>query len=257
MKKLILSMVLALGAITAQAATIKSAKMNEKKGVIVLEVSYGGGFMDHNFSLKVGACRESFPVQCDAVLVDSGAADGAEAYIQETVEISLEEAGLNESYYTRASLTIIGSDKSEATIRLPEITTESDNGPGFDFGSEPAPAPVLGDVEDVPSVVSPNVESAKLNAKEGVLEVDVSFGGGCLEHTFELQVGGCLESFPVQCTLKVVDTTEGFDACEAFLFKTLKFSLKEYGLTDSYYSGASLTIKGAGKTSAGVTLPRK
>ncbi len=99
------------------------------------------------------------------------------------------------------------------------------------------------------------VKSARLSANGKNLEVDVFYGGGCKEHNFTLQVGGCLESFPVQCGVELVDNTHD-DFCEALVGKTVVFSLKKYGLTDSYYSGARLSINGDNETSATVILPR-
>lgn len=111
------------------------------------------------------------------------------------------------------------------------------------------------------SATAAEVVSAKLDASKKNLLVDVRYGGGCKKHTFELQVGGCLESMPVQCSAKLVEKVEGgFDPCEAIIGDTVVFNLKKYGLADSYYSKGKLTITGdknfTGKPStATVTLP--
>ncbi len=105
------------------------------------------------------------------------------------------------------------------------------------------------------------VLSANLDAAGKNILVDVSYGGGCKEHTFKLKLGGCLESFPVQCSAQLVETVVGGpDFCEAIVGKTVKFSLKKCGLTDSYFKGGSLTILGdknfqGEASSATVTLP--
>lgn len=93
--------------------------------------------------------------------------------------------------------------------------------------------------------------------KGKTLEVDVRFGGGCKEHNkFELKVGACLESFPVQCSVEINDLTKG-DFCEAYLGKTVKFDLEDEGLTESYYNGASLSFgKGEDGKIISVRLPR-
>ena len=70
-------------------------------------------------------------------------------------------------------------------------------------------------------------------------------------------MGTCFETMPVGCSAVVVDTTKGFDACEAMITKTVKFSLREYGLNDSYYSGAGISIEGAHDSRASIRLPRQ
>lgn len=111
------------------------------------------------------------------------------------------------------------------------------------------------------SAVAAEVKSAKLDASKKNILVDVSYGGGCKKHTFSLQLGSCMESYPVQCSAKLVESIEGgFDGCEALKYETVVFNLKQYGLTDSYFSKGSLTISGdknfSGKvSSATVRLP--
>jgi hypothetical protein len=82
-----------------------------------------------------------------------------------------------------------------------------------------------------------------------------AYSGGCKEHKFSLQIAGCMESFPVQCPTVLVDS-ETNDFCEAFIQETVLIQLKDAGLTDSYYRGALLTIKGSDNKSVNVTLPR-
>jgi hypothetical protein len=119
MKKYAVVLGLMMGLVgNAFAVEVKSAKLDASKENILVDVAYGGGCEEHSFSLKVGACLESFPAQCRATLVDSNSTDRCEAYIHETVVISLKESGLTDSYYKRASLTIAG-DSGKATVRLP------------------------------------------------------------------------------------------------------------------------------------------
>ena len=99
------------------------------------------------------------------------------------------------------------------------------------------------------------VNTASVDAARGLLLVNVTYGGGCAEHKFKLEVGVCLESFPVRCGVTVADLTKN-DFCEALVTQDLEFSLSEYGLTDSYYEGASLAISGTGGKSVHVKLPR-
>jgi len=86
------------------------------------------------------------------------------------------------------------------------------------------------------------VKSAKLDASKKNILIDVTYGGGCGKHEFSLEVGGCLESYPVQCGAQLVHKTD--DICEAMISETIIISLEKEKLTDSYYKGASLTITG-------------
>ena len=118
---------LAIGFVfNATAAEIKSAKLDSSKNNILVDVVYGGGCKKHVFTLEVGACLESLPVQCTAKLVEKtvGGPDFCEALISETVVISRKKAGLDDSYYAGAKLTITGDrgftgEPSQATVRLP------------------------------------------------------------------------------------------------------------------------------------------
>ena len=105
------------------------------------------------------------------------------------------------------------------------------------------------------SVDAAEVINARLNLATQAIDVDVRYGGGCKDHKFSLQFGACLESYPVRCEAKLVDSTKD-DFCEALISTTASFSLKEYGLTDSYYQGATITISGDNSTRAFVILPR-
>ena len=87
------------------------------------------------------------------------------------------------------------------------------------------------------------------------ISVEVSYGGGCKAHKFSLQVESCFETMPVQCDTTIVDATKD-DFCEAYITETIELPLKQNGLLDSYYSGASITITGDRETKTHVTLPR-
>jgi hypothetical protein len=107
-----------------------------------------------------------------------------------------------------------------------------------------------------------NIVSAKMDMLQENILVEVICGGGCRNHTFSLKLDPyCKESYPVQCSALLVQTTEGgLDACRGMVKTTAVFNLKEYGLDDTYYSGASLTIRGkrsltGDETSATVDLP--
>lgn len=98
------------------------------------------------------------------------------------------------------------------------------------------------------------IEGGRANEVDGTLELDVAYGGGCEEHRFDLQVDMCLESHPVKCDAKLIHDSNG-DACEAYISRTVEFSLSELGLNDAYFSRGSLTINGDGGTKVTVILP--
>jgi hypothetical protein len=106
------------------AATVKSAKLDAAKKNILIDVTYVGGCGEHDFSLKLGICYETYPVQCSAELIEK-TTDGCEALISETIVIPLEKYKLNESYFKGASLKITGDKDwqtdtlSQAILRLP------------------------------------------------------------------------------------------------------------------------------------------
>ena len=66
-------------------------------------------------------------------------------------------------------------------------------------------------------------------------------------------MGACLESYPVQCSAKLLDLTN--DKCETLFFDRALFSLESLDLNTRYYSGATIRIKGGSDTSATVVLP--
>jgi hypothetical protein len=111
------------------------------------------------------------------------------------------------------------------------------------------------------SAFSATVNSAKLDANKENIVVNVTYGGGCKNHTFTLKVGGCMETYPVRCSAELVEKIEGgFDMCEALINKDVVINLAKYRLDESYYARGSLTITGdktmSGKpSSATVVLP--
>lgn len=99
------------------------------------------------------------------------------------------------------------------------------------------------------------VNSVTLDASKQNLLVSVTHSGGCGDHSYELVLSGCFESMPAQCNATIKHKTN--DICQALITKDIKFNLRKYGLTDSYYEGAKLTIKGDHDSMASVKLPRK
>ena len=75
------------------------------------------------------------------------------------------------------------------------------------------------------------------------LLIGVATSGGCGAHDFSLEVGACFETFPVQCTVKLIESTE--DSCEALISGTAVIKLSDYNLdTDTYFSNGFLTVTG-------------
>ncbi|MCM2324036.1 MAG: hypothetical protein NDJ90_12320 [Oligoflexia bacterium] len=118
MKKFAIVGLICLFGMSAFGAEVKSARLDAQKQNILIDVVYGGGCGEHEFSLKmVGGCLETYPVRCTAELVER-TNDMCEALIADTVVISLEKYGLNDSYFERATLKIVGGGSS-ATVQLP------------------------------------------------------------------------------------------------------------------------------------------
>lgn len=116
--KSILFAAISLTALASNAVQVQGARLDADAKSILIDVAYGGGCKEHKFELQVSSCLESMPVQCTAKIVDLTTDDYCEAYLSETVKISLESAGLNDEYYSGASLSISGSSGS-ANVQLP------------------------------------------------------------------------------------------------------------------------------------------
>jgi len=100
-------------------ARIRDGRIDAETQEIVLKVSYGGGCGEHRFSIDVGSCLETFPVQCrDAQLIHS-TNDGCEALIHKEIRITFAEAGLNDAYFERARLTIHGHGGTSVDLQMP------------------------------------------------------------------------------------------------------------------------------------------
>ena len=101
-------------------------------------------------------------------------------------------------------------------------------------------------------VYAAEVTGARIEGDE--LVVNVFHGGGCGTHKYNLELRGCAESMPVQCQAVLKHTSR--DNCEALLHREARFNLADKGISGSYYSNGSLTIKGDNSSSATVRLPR-
>lgn len=121
-----ITLMFALSSLPTFAASIHSAKLDATQENLLIDVSYGGGCRKHEFSVRVYMCGESFPLSCNAKLVEKieGGADHCEAIISETVKINLKANDLADDFYRDAVITIEGDrnyrgETTSATVRLP------------------------------------------------------------------------------------------------------------------------------------------
>lgn len=103
---------------TSFAAAVKKASIDERGENIILDVQYAGGCGSHEFSLQINRCLESFPVQCEALLIED-TKDSCKALISTTVAINLKTEGLDGAYYEQAYLTIKGDKNTSVQVQLP------------------------------------------------------------------------------------------------------------------------------------------
>lgn len=102
-------------------------------------------------------------------------------------------------------------------------------------------------------IFSGNIESAQYDSANDLLEVSLSFGGGCRSHRFELLLSpACLETYPAQCHAEIAHVEGSDDPCEAMLFESVKFPLDSYDQRPSF-----LTVTSSNGTSAQVYVPVK
>ena len=89
------------------------------------------------------------------------------------------------------------------------------------------------------------VKGATYNAYEDTIEVDVVYSGGCYEHAFTLDLGGCAESYPAQIHAKLVDHNAE-DPCDAIISRKVAIAASVLDQCRPAY----VTIEGDGKSQA-------
>lgn len=124
MSKFLLGVFLTFISLQSFSATVKSVELDEQKENLLIGVVYGGGCGNHEFSLKLGSCLETYPVQCSAELIEQ-TDDTCEALIYNTITIPLSKYNLSDSYFKGGTLRITGdldwktNQPSQASIQLP------------------------------------------------------------------------------------------------------------------------------------------
>lgn len=101
-----------------------------------------------------------------------------------------------------------------------------------------------------------NILSARLDADQKNIVMDVEYSGGCRKHVFKLKLDdACLETYPVQCSAQLVEEIDGgVDDCQRIIQEQAVVSLKKHKLHDEYFKGARLTIFGD-NSSVSLKLP--
>lgn len=120
--KSFLALALFATSFSSMAAEIYSAKLDDSQENLIVYVKYAGGCKKHDFSLRVGRCLESMPVQCEAEVVETVKGfDGCEAIKLEEVVFNLHEQNLTDSYFSGATINLYtkGSQGKRVTVRLP------------------------------------------------------------------------------------------------------------------------------------------
>lgn len=209
-------------------ASVNEARYDASSNEAVLSVSYGGGCEEHEFNLEIdSSCLETLPAQCGAKLVQTkGFDDLCEAYI--TQEIRLSVGDIQKPVY----LTIRGANDTSAKILIEDEETA-----GNDSESQ------------INAAMVAEIRSATYDASTNEAIVSLIYGGGCKEHAFELKMNPvCLESYPAQCSAKLVQTKGFDDFCEALIPKKVRLPLE--GIQKPAY----LTIVGSNNSKATILV---
>ena len=181
--------------------------------VLTLDVSFGGGCEEHEFALAWdGLILESLPAQVNLELFHKDNNDFCEAFLHETLTFDLAELGPGEL--------IVNFVDSDVSVTMDASAPATDAQSLFTADTNEL---ALQGYFTAGSII----DSAAIEG--GNLVLNVSYGGGCEEHEFELAWDGLvLESLPAQVSLQLYHNSNN-DFCEAFLSETLVFDLSELG----------------------------
>ena len=170
---------MAFAAVTAEATMIRDARIDSTGKNLLLDVTYGGGCGEHDFSLELQGCAESFPAQCTAKLIHR-TQDFCEALISKTVTVNLAQNGIKGSYYSEASLQVYvdmnGNGKQDkndlgmlsetsAVVRLPKMKDSDDSG-----------VPVGGQVSSIVTCTTHTGSKLKIFALENEVQLTTTNG---------------------------------------------------------------------------------
>lgn len=103
------------------------------------------------------------------------------------------------------------------------------------------------------------IREARLDSSKQNILLTVTYGGGCGQHDFTLDLQGCQGNGPLHCKAELVHRSH--DVCEALIQRRLVINLAEYGLNSRIYKKSTLTITGdqdwrtKRPSAATVTLP--
>ena len=65
------------------------------------------------------------------------------------------------------------------------------------------------------------VDDARLNFDRQVIEIDVTYSGGCEAHNFELEIRSCNRTSPMTCVAQLHDRS-GTDTCRELITETIE-----------------------------------
>lgn len=101
----------------SKSATVTGASY--ANGTITVSAKHGGGCEEHFYKIQLNACAETFPVQCQADFLHDNNGDRCEALLHPSVSFTLKSLGLDDSYYSGATIKINGAAGSSAVVKLP------------------------------------------------------------------------------------------------------------------------------------------
>jgi hypothetical protein len=91
------------------AAKIKNAHLDDTKQNILIDITYGGGCGQNEFSLELQSCSKTQPVECTADLVQKSN-DACEGLVHQTIAINLKKSQIE----SNVKLNIIGDQDWKA-----------------------------------------------------------------------------------------------------------------------------------------------
>lgn len=101
------------------------------------------------------------------------------------------------------------------------------------------------------------IVDGRFNVETLKVELSVVCEEGCTSDSIKLEFDNyCRESFPVSCTLRLVQMDDEIDSSiETKVHHDLEFELPEILFTDDYFTRASMLVLGSGGTKFSFNLP--